>query len=173
MTLAFPFLSRHRSISASTQNSSRAADVSESALTRLRRCSCLLCLLDLGCAISNICGCCRPRAMSAAEKAPSHFHTVADYSALAVLTGGRNRLNCTLQTVESMSCPVGYQLESLVVFVTANFAFRHWAPRPLTLYQRRITSLRPSGSERCSCRGWSEKAAPDVGSSCLASDCAL
>src|SRR5215472_4120538 len=86
--------------------------------------------------------------MSAAEKAPSHFHTVADYSALAVLTGGSNRLNRTLQTVESMPCAVGYQLESLVVFIAANFAFRHLAPRSLTLYQRRITSLRPSGASR-------------------------
>src|SRR5713101_6014727 len=67
--------------------------------------------------------------MSAAEKASPHFDTVADYSALAMLTGGSNRLNRTLQTVESMPCPVGHQLESLVVFVTANFAFRHWEPR--------------------------------------------
>jgi hypothetical protein len=82
--------------------------------------------------------------MSAAEKAPSHFHTVADYSALAVLTGGSNRLNRTLQTVESMPRPVSYQLKSLVVFVTTNFAFRHLAPRSLTLYQRRIMSPRPT-----------------------------
>ncbi len=40
--------------------------------------------------------------MSAAEKAPPNLHTVADYSALAVLTGGSNRLDRTLQTVESM-----------------------------------------------------------------------
>jgi len=71
--------------------------------------------------------------MSAAEKAPPNLHTVADYSALAVLTGGSNRLDRTLQTVESMPWPVGYQLESLVVFITADFAFRHWAPRSLTL----------------------------------------
>ena len=73
--------------------------------------------------------------MSAAEKAPPNLHTVADYSALAMLTGGSNRLNRTLQTVESMPCPGGDQLESLIVLVTANFAFRHLTPRSLTGHQ--------------------------------------
>ena len=73
--------------------------------------------------------------MSAAEKAPPYLHTMADYSALAMLTDGSNRLNRTLQTVERMPCPGGDQLESLIVLVTANFAFRHLAPRSLTGHQ--------------------------------------
>jgi hypothetical protein len=72
--------------------------------------------------------------MSAAEKAAAYFHAVADHPALAMLADGRNRLNGTLEAVERVPCPGSDQLESLVVFITANFACRHLAPRlePLT-----------------------------------------
>ena len=84
--------------------------------------------------------------MSAAEKALTNLHTMADYSALAMLTDGSNRLNGTLQTVEGVSCPGGYQLESLIVLVTANFAFRHMAPRSQYINVHDVT--RPSERHR-------------------------
>src|SRR5258708_29719705 len=74
--------------------------------------------------------------MSAAEKPTTNLHTMADYSALTMLANGRNRLNGTLEAVKRVPCPGGDQLESLVVFITANFAFRHLAPLLLTVRQR-------------------------------------
>ena len=76
--------------------------------------------------------------MSAAEKAAANLYPMADYSALAMLTNGRDRLNCTLEAVERVPCPGGDQLESLVVFITANFAFRHLAPPLLTATSRSV-----------------------------------
>jgi len=60
----------------------------------------------------------------AAEKAAANLHAVANHSAVAMFTNRRNRLNRTLEAIECVSRPGCYQLESLVVLVTTNFAFR-------------------------------------------------
>jgi hypothetical protein len=64
--------------------------------------------------------------VSTAETATADLHTMSDHSALAVLANRSNRLNGTLEAVERMPCSGGYQIESLVIFITANFAFRHF-----------------------------------------------
>jgi hypothetical protein len=66
--------------------------------------------------------------MSTAEEATTHFYAVPDDPALAVLTDRGNGLNCTLKAVECVVRSSRNQLESLVVFITADFAFRHVAP---------------------------------------------
>ena len=67
--------------------------------------------------------------MRAAEKAAANLHAVANHSAVAMFTNRRNRLNRTLEAIECVSRPGCYQLESLVVLVTTNFAFGHGTPR--------------------------------------------
>jgi hypothetical protein len=71
--------------------------------------------------------------VSTAEKATANLHPMANHSALAMFANRRNCLNRTLEAVERVPCSGGYQLESLVVFVTAYFAFRHVAPQLLTV----------------------------------------
>ena len=63
--------------------------------------------------------------MGAAEEATADFHPVADDSTLAVLANRRDGLNCALEAVEGVPRAGRYQLKSLVVFISANFAFRH------------------------------------------------
>jgi hypothetical protein len=66
--------------------------------------------------------------MSTAEKSAADFHAMADHTALAMLADRRDGLNGALKAVESMPSASRNQLESLVIFITANFAFRHMAP---------------------------------------------
>jgi hypothetical protein len=63
--------------------------------------------------------------MSTAEKATANLYSMAYHSALAMLTNRGNGLNRTLKAVERVACARSDQLESLIVFITANFAFRH------------------------------------------------
>jgi hypothetical protein len=63
--------------------------------------------------------------MCAAEKAAANFNSVANYFALAMLTNRRNRLDCTFEAVKCVPRSCGYQFECLIVFISANFAFRH------------------------------------------------
>ena len=66
--------------------------------------------------------------MSTAEEATTHFDPLTDDSALAMFANRRDGLNRTLETVERVPRSGRNQFESLVIFVPANFAFRHWAP---------------------------------------------
>ncbi len=66
--------------------------------------------------------------MSTAEEATTHFYTVTDDSALAVLANRSNRLNSAFKAVERVMRSRCDQLESFVVFITADFAFCHVAP---------------------------------------------
>jgi hypothetical protein len=66
--------------------------------------------------------------MGAAEEATADFHPVADDSTTAVLTNRRDGLNCALEAVEGVPRAGGDQLKSLIVLISANFAFRHVAP---------------------------------------------
>jgi len=70
--------------------------------------------------------------VGATEKAAANLHAVANHSAVAMLTNGRNRLNRAFEAVEGMPRSGGHQLKRLVIFVAANFAFRHF----LTSLQR-------------------------------------
>ena len=70
--------------------------------------------------------------MSAAEKSATDLHAMTDYFAVAVFTNRRNCLNCTFEAVERMPRPSGDQLQSLVVVIATNFAFRHFAPQKLS-----------------------------------------
>ena len=66
--------------------------------------------------------------MSTAEKLAANLDAMADHSALAMLANRRNRLNGTLEAVKCVPRSRGDQLESLIVVITADFAFRHFAP---------------------------------------------
>src|SRR5215469_12303268 len=68
--------------------------------------------------------------MSTAEKAAANLHSMPDHPALAVLANRRYSLYCAFEAVERVPYAGGYQFESLVVLVTANFAFRHLPPLP-------------------------------------------
>jgi hypothetical protein len=63
--------------------------------------------------------------VGAAEKAAANLDAVPDHSTLAMFTNGRNRLNGAFEAVECVSRARGYQLETLVIFVTTNFAGCH------------------------------------------------
>lgn len=66
--------------------------------------------------------------MSTAEKLAANLDAMADHFTLAMLANRRNRLNGTLEAVKCVPRSRGDQLESLIVFITADFAFRHAAP---------------------------------------------
>jgi len=84
---------------------------------------------DLRGAVFNVGRRGRPRTVSTAEEAPTHFDAVPDDLALAVLADRRNRLNRAFKAVKRVPDSSRDQLESFVVFVAANFAFCHWTPR--------------------------------------------
>jgi hypothetical protein len=69
--------------------------------------------------------------MRTAEKLAANLDAMADHSAMAMLANRRNRLNGTLEAVKCVPCSSGDQLESLIVFITADFASRHLAPHSL------------------------------------------
>jgi hypothetical protein len=66
--------------------------------------------------------------MSTAEKLAANFDAMADHTALAMFANRRNRLNGTLEAVKCMPRSGRDQLESLIVFITTDFASRHLAP---------------------------------------------
>ena len=63
--------------------------------------------------------------MRAAKEAAAYFHSVPDHFTFAVFTNGRDGLNCALEAVKGMPCSSSYQFKLLVIFISANFAFRH------------------------------------------------
>jgi hypothetical protein len=55
----------------------------------------------------------------------ANFDPMADDPALAVLTSRGYRLDCTFEAVEGMPRAGSNQFKTLVVFIPANFAYRH------------------------------------------------
>jgi hypothetical protein len=66
-----------------------------------------------------------PRAVGAAKNFAAVFHTVADDFAPAVITFGRNNVDRALEAVEDVRFPLERDLECLVIFISAMFAFSH------------------------------------------------
>jgi len=53
------------------------------------------------------------------------FDTVADDTAVVVRANRRELVDCTLETVKSVTFPADDHFKRLVILVFANFAFRH------------------------------------------------
>jgi hypothetical protein len=68
--------------------------------------------------------------MSTAEKPPANFHSVAYYPAFAMLTYRSHSLDGALEAVEGVASACGDQFETLVVFVSTNFASSHKYLKP-------------------------------------------
>jgi hypothetical protein len=79
--------------------------------------------------------------MSAAEETAMDFHAMSNDFALAVLAYRGHRLDSTLETVERMACSRRKQFKTLVVIVSANFAFSHKSSLP---YRRRLREIEES-----------------------------
>jgi hypothetical protein len=80
------------------------------------------------CPILYISRCCGPCAVSAAEKATANLHTVTNYSALAMFTDRRDRLNRAFKAVKCVPRTGSSQFEGFVIIVATNFAFCHLPP---------------------------------------------
>jgi hypothetical protein len=65
------------------------------------------------------------RAAGAAKHLAGAFHAVANNFAPAMITFRRHLLNCAFEAVEGVSFSSESDLECLVVFVSAMFAFSH------------------------------------------------
>src|SRR5437870_11684149 len=63
--------------------------------------------------------------MRAAEETTADLDSMPDDSALAVFTNGRNSLDRTSEAIERMPCAGSYQLKTLVIVITTNFACCH------------------------------------------------
>jgi len=61
----------------------------------------------------------------AAEETTADLDSMPDDSALAVLTNWRKSLDRTFEAIERMPCADSYQLKSLVIVITTNFARCH------------------------------------------------
>ncbi len=92
----------------------------------------------LGRAIFDIGRCCCSSAVSTAEEVIADFNTVADHPALAMLADGSNGLDRTFEAVKGMPCACSDQIKTLVIVITANFAYCH---TNLLLIAREIRGL--------------------------------
>lgn len=63
--------------------------------------------------------------MCATEEPAGSFDPVPNYSARTVITGRREPLNRTFETIERVPRPVENDLKSLVVLIPAHFALGH------------------------------------------------
>ena len=63
--------------------------------------------------------------MRAAEETTADLDSMPDDSALAVLTNGRKSLDRTFEAIERVPCAGSYQLKTLVIVITTNFACCH------------------------------------------------
>jgi len=61
----------------------------------------------------------------AAEETTADLDSMPDDSALAVLTNGRKSLDRTFEAIERVPCAGSYQLKTLVIVITTNFARCH------------------------------------------------
>jgi hypothetical protein len=64
--------------------------------------------------------------MRTAKETAADLYAVPDDLAMTMLTHGCDRLNGAFQAVECMFRAGSYDIETLVVIVTANFARSHW-----------------------------------------------
>jgi len=60
-----------------------------------------------------------------AEETTADLDSMPDDSALAVLTNRRKSLDRTFEAIERMPCAGSYQLKTLVIVITTNFACCH------------------------------------------------
>jgi hypothetical protein len=67
----------------------------------------------------------RACAVDATKNFSVRFDTVANNTAVAVGTHRRQRVDCTLETIKSMTFSAQDHFKRLVIIVLANFAFRH------------------------------------------------
>jgi hypothetical protein len=63
--------------------------------------------------------------MDTAKDLPISFHTVANYSAMAVRTNRRQRMDRTLKAIKGVMLFGNDHLKRLVVFISANLASSH------------------------------------------------
>jgi hypothetical protein len=63
--------------------------------------------------------------MDAAEDLSIGFYAVADHPAVAVRANRRKRVDRALKAIEGVVCAGNDDFERLVIFIFANFAFRH------------------------------------------------
>ena len=63
--------------------------------------------------------------MRAAEETTADLDSMPDDSALAVLTNGRKSLDRTFEAIERVPCAGSYQLKTLVIVISTNFARCH------------------------------------------------
>jgi len=70
------------------------------------------------------------------------LNSVTDNSAAAVVAGRSQCVNGALETIKGMDRPAKRYLESLVVFIAANFTTRHRAPPADSLRQLLICAAR-------------------------------
>jgi len=61
----------------------------------------------------------------AAEETTADLDSMPDDSALAVLTNGRKSLDRTFEAIERVPCAGSYQLKTLVIVISTNFARCH------------------------------------------------
>jgi len=66
--------------------------------------------------------------MGAAEKTTANLNPMPDHPALAVFADGSNGLDRTFEAIERMPRASSYQLKTLVVLITTNFARCHAKP---------------------------------------------
>src|SRR5438128_1885811 len=66
----------------------------------------------------------RDRITRSGARAPD-LDAMSNHSAFAVLANRRNRLNCALEAIESVTNSGGYQFETLVVLVSTNLTGGH------------------------------------------------
>jgi len=60
-----------------------------------------------------------------AEETTADLDSMPDDSALAVFTNGRKSLDRTFEAIERMPCAGSYQLKTLIIVITTNFACCH------------------------------------------------
>ena len=63
--------------------------------------------------------------MNATEDLSVRLDAVADDTAIAVRANRRQRVNCALEAIEGVALSGHYDFKRLVIFVFANFAYRH------------------------------------------------
>ena len=69
-----------------------------------------------------------PSAVGAAEELSRHFDAMADHAALAVLADGCHSVDGALEAVEGVPRAGGFDVESLIVVIPADFALWHMSP---------------------------------------------
>lgn len=66
-----------------------------------------------------------PCAVDTTEDLSVSFDAVADDTAIAMWTNRRERVDRTLEAIKSVTLSIHDDLERLIIFILANFAFSH------------------------------------------------